>query len=272
MLYFNRKVKLKIGREGQDGKEYENFTIDFQVDKDASAAENSATIVIMNLSPQSRALFEQENNIVELYAGYGDAVKLIFYGDVIEQGATHARQGADWVTTVKATDGGKKMRETKVNVSFKADTKYRDVLNKLVETLGYTTEGLRSIPDDIKFKNGYVASGYVKDNLNILAEKYDMQWSIQDNSLQFMPQNEATSDTAVVINRRHGMISSPIKTDKGIQVASLLNPELKIGRLIELESDILVAEGKSYYKVNKLSHKGNSKEGDFYSIMQVEAI
>lgn len=272
MLYFTRNVKLKIGKEGGSSKEYNDFTIDFQVDKDASAAENTATVVIFNLSKQSRAFFERPDNVIELFAGYGDVLKLIFYGDVIDQGATHARQGADWITTVKATDGGKKLREVKANVSFKADTKYKEILNRLVETLGYTTEGLRSIPDDLKFKNGFTATGYVKDNLNLLAEKYNMQWSIQDNSLIFMPQDEATDETAVVINKKHGMISSPIKTDNGIQVISLLNPELRIGRRIELESVLLEADGKSYYKINKLSHKGNSKEGDFYSLMQVEAI
>lgn len=272
MLYFNRKAKLNIGQEGQTAREYDGFTLDFQVNKDASATENTALIRIFNLSPQSRAHFEQADNIVELFAGYEDNVKMIFKGDVIELGATHQKNGSDWVTTVKANDGGTKLLQTKIAVPFAADTKYSTVLNKLVETLGYTTEGLRSIPDNIKFKNGYVASGFVKDNLNLLAQMADMQWSIQDDSLVFMPQNEATNDTAVVINKKHGLISSPIKSDKGLQVISLLNPELKIGRFIELESELLEKKGQGLYKVNKLIHKGNSREGDFYSIMQVEEI
>lgn len=272
MLYFNRKVKLKIGLEGQTGKEYEGLTVDFQVTKDASAAENSAVINVFNLSRESRAFFEQENNIVELFAGYNDNVKMIFKGDVIEQGATHQKRQSDWLTTVKATDGGKKLLESKIAVSFAADTKYSTVLSKLADALGVTTEGLRSIPDDVKFKNGYVASGFVKDNLNLLAQKIDFEWSMQDTSLVFMPQVEATNETAVVINKQHGLVSSPIKSDKGLQVISLLNPELKIGRLIELESVLLEKEGKTNYKVNKIIHKGNSREGDFYSIMQVEAI
>ncbi len=63
-----------------------------------------------------------------------------------------------------------------------------------------------------------------------------MTWSIQDGQVQMIPNTGYRPGTAIAINVNTGMIGQPIQTEGGILVRCLMNPNIKIGSLIQIDN------------------------------------
>jgi hypothetical protein len=268
MIIFDRIVTCAVSEVGKSGILVEGLRIAFEVKKDGSSKENTAQVQIFNLNEAHRGFLEKTDSSgksplkIVLSAGYSGIAKQIFYGDVTR--VSNQKQGSDWVSNITAADGHKKTQTVKVTQSFKENVTLTQAINYLVDQLGFPKRHIKNIPSD-KFLNGLSFLGYARDELDKLCRKNNLQWFIQDGEITVMPQTTTTDEANVVLSSETGLIGSPEKTEKGVNAKCLLNADVRIGKKVLLQAITI----KGLYKVNSLNHKGNNKDGEFITQMEL---
>lgn len=262
-LLFDRRAIITFGPKGQEGKKIEGLRVKFEIEKTIQKFVNKATITVYNLSRDSRALCERKNLILILSVGYGEMIEDIFTGDISRP--VSRMEGSDWVTTFEVGDGEKAYKEAKVDVTFKEGTSLKDLFLDVAKSFGHQIKDSADLPPD-KLLNGFVASGNSRTVMDDLTRKSGLEWSIQDGGLQITKRGKSTSEEAVLLNSGTGLIGSPIKKDDSYEFTSLLQPKIKPGRKIVVESlDI-----NGTFIGEKVVHKGDTHDKDWFSVIEAK--
>jgi hypothetical protein len=150
------------------------------------------------------------------------------------------------------------------------------VLGGVAEVRQIVAEALRQtgIPSDVTtfpesiYSAGFRFSGKCSDLFSQLAVSTGLSWFIRDGAFNFTGPSSAES---VLLSSSTGMIGSPTpKSDGSVEVKSLLNPAIRVGGSVELQSiylngsytvqsletDIDSGFGGSYYMVLTCRKKG----------------
>jgi hypothetical protein len=274
---FNRSFELNLGgtrvaSQTISGEPTELLRCVFSIELSRARSANTAEISVYNLAETTRAKVSQEALQVELEAGYVGLSSVIFNGK-LETG-TSTREGVDWVTTFQSTDGGKELREGRINLSFKqvnATEAFKRVAEQLGVGLGnaiekMTSGNIRGALTD--FANGLVMSGPAQKELDRLAKMYGYQWSIQAGQLQLLGPDDAISPgDAIILDKDRGMVGTPQAGEKGIvEVRALLNPHLTPGRVVSLRS----RQVTGFYRVEKTNFLGDTRGQDWYADLELK--
>lgn len=70
-----------------------------------------------------------------------------------------------------------------------------------------------------------------------------------------LPTDTVLAGDAVLLSQSSGMIGSPEVTDDGLKITTLLNPALRIGGLVRVDSIIPIYNGD--YKITSLQDMGD---------------
>jgi len=274
---FLRAYRLFIG--GEDGIETSELRISFEIEKSLVGFPNLGRIVVYNLSETNRNKIKDEYSEVILYAGYEGKEALLFKGEL--RNVNHQKIGVDWVTEIFAGDGAKALETSKINKSFVQGTTTDTLFKELVKQLpGVSTGSLDGIKECISKKRSILKtalmSGSVKEFLDLLADNCGFDYSVNDGTLDTVPKNKAIIDTdPYLINQGTGMIGSPEVTEIGAKVSTLLRPEIKTGRLMEITAiSAKINVGNQFFrevtptitgrfKIQKIKHIGDSRDGEW---------
>jgi len=272
-VLFNRDFTIQVGtlkilaREpGEENLTIPTLRVVFSIKKSTASEPNEATIEIYNLSKNNRKLL-QEKDAVIIEAGYTKTLQQIFSGDVTL--ISHIKESVDWVTRIECGDGTKEYRAARINISFGAGTKIKDVLETAVKSmkleLGNTLDkiGLESFrKNKTEFSTGVVLSGLSSDVVSNLMSSAGFQWSIQDKALQVLKPAETTEEEIVFLNAASGLVGTPEIGEKGIVlVKSLLQGEIKPGRKIKIKSKTI----DGFFKIESVIHSGDTWGAEWYS-------
>lgn len=271
-----RKVILDVVPEKGISKRIEDLRIKFDCEKTNESSPNNAKIEIFNLSDTSRATLEAKNTRVRLQIGYlgipktvgagitltglSGNVETVFVGSVVKCTHKYDAGSPDIVTTIEVADGGNRFRNAKLEKGYPPNAKLEQVVNDLIEQMGLNKGAVLGIPKK-KYANGVTFYGLARDHLDTLAKTYGFEWSIQDETLQIIPANDTTAENGIQLDSESGLVGFPSKTAKGVEFTSLIQPRLRPGRKVILNSRIL----KGTFKIRKVKHSGDSHSGDFLS-------
>lgn len=268
-----RKVVLEVIPAVGNGRRIQDLRIKFSCEKQNEGTPNKAEIEIYNLSGATRSIMEAKNTKVRLYVGYlgltknafinaginlNSSVELIFVGNVNK--VTHDIQTPDIITKLEVKDGENAYRNAKIEKGYPPNSTLKNIFKDLNDSMNIPAGSQEVIPD-FKYANGLTLSGLTRDHLDVLCRANGLEWSIQDETLQIIKRKKGTTDFAVVLSAETGLVGTPNKTDKGVEFESLLQPLLRPGRKVKLESKIL----SGTYIVRKVKHEGDSQEGKFTS-------
>jgi hypothetical protein len=263
------------------------------------AAPNTCRVSVYNLSQASRDLFSEEHQAIELYAGYGDSLGMIFVGETTN--VSHERERTGWRTDIYAADGIKAWETLYFRGSFPAGTPSAVVLTEMAKATGlaFTVD---TFDADVLLK-GESFDGRVKDTLDAFCKDRDLEWSIQYGTLEITAKDFPLirDPRIVVLSSDSGMLGQPVitarteesgkksvknkKKDKkeklifGVRVRSLLNHEIIPGRLVQIKSSSAVSPigqilseaapvttGEGVYIARIVRHRGDvglSRIGEF---------
>lgn len=265
-----RDVSFRLGIPGQPGRDLSELRTSFKIEKTSDSKPNQAQITIYNLNKDNRAFVEQEGLFAILEVGYRfekDGRKplreVIFQGDV--GAGSNELSGSDWLTSFEVGDGQVALQNAKFNKTFSKGLSLSSAIDEVAKSLGKPISVVKGVADKV-FKSDLTLSGGAKEILDRLTEDSGLEWSIQDGEVIILPPNESDGQGSVLLSRDSGMIGSPIGREKGIEVTSTLNPKIRPGKAIRIESKYL--EGN--YRVRKVTHQGDSFEGPWTT--RVEAI
>ena len=260
MKQFGRTISLLIGN-GEESIEINGLRIDFDIEKVIKSEPNNATIEIYNLNDSNRDLLtSKEFNRVELYVGYvSDSPKLIFKGDIVK--VVNEKEDLDIITLLKCADGYKAYTQSKTMRTMSAGQTDNDFVEQALKDFK-VARGSVELPNDRALPRGKVFMCDTREVLDKVAKNNNADWSIQDNELVILPKEKAL-DEGFIISSDTGMIGSPRKTDKGIEVTTLCNPEYKIGGLVQIQSRFKEHSGD--FKIQSIRHTGDILADDWFS-------
>lgn len=265
--------------------------IEFEIEKDLKGTPNQCKLTIYNLSVASRDLFKGAPVRVTLEAGYEDAPRLLFLGDL--RFADSDIKGLDWVTTLQLADGGRAYANAKVNKSFTKGTPLRTILDSLARAFGVPLElqGRSSTDLDQRIAAGEVLTGYAADELERLLLPYGFGYSFQNGRLQLLRFDKVLPGELRVIREdtgegggmlgspeidppkirappktgHHGQAHSSAKVPK-LKFKHTLYPELVPGERIQMQSRSVTGT----FKIDSFKHKGDTSGNDW--VTEVQAI
>jgi hypothetical protein len=244
----------------------------FQIEQSLGTAPNTAQISVTNLAEQTRAKVTKKGIETSLEVGYSGRSSVIFRGKL--EAGKNTRDGVDWVTSFQSTDGGKELREKRINLSFK-NVSVAGAIDRVVDALGLgagnakekaAAGNLRGALTE--FANGICLSGPVQRELDRLAKTVGFEWSIQNGQLQFLGPGDAIEPgDAIILDSDRGMIGSPESGEDGIvEVRALLIPQLTPGRVVALSS----RQVSGVYRVEKTTYQGDTRGQDWYADLELK--
>jgi hypothetical protein len=267
---------------GTTAYKYADLHIDFNVMAHRRSKPNTGQFTIYNLSESSRNLFNEEGRAIEFKAGYAGQLNTIFRGTL--KNVRNQYTAPDWTTILFSGDGQKKFDEAIFSKTYSQGTAVETIVKDLALNLGLPSEievGSPGYNQSLLYSASY--SGKTKDVLDTVCRDYGLEWSIQYGVLEVRPYREPRSKdtTAVLLTSQTGMIGSPTVTEKGVKVKSLLNPEIRPGRLIKIDSKSTIISKAGLDKKDKVqsangtficdvcNFSGNNYGGDF--AVEIEA-
>ena len=266
MKQFDRKLKLKlIDTDTNSALELDKLHIDFIVEKTNQANANLAKVLIYNLSENSRGFISKQLQVT-IYAGYQDENQAIFVGRIITDGIIHEFDKGTWATIIDIQDGDEGLNKVKIDKSFEGKVKLSNAIKYLIQEMGLGN-GILRIPD-VSFNNGLALSGFARDRIKELCKKERLVFNVEDGNVNIYSKTETLDNLEILVNADTGLINSPIKKEKGIEFETLLNPEAKIGKVVNLDSRTY----KGKFKITELLHYGTNYTDAFYSKITGEAV
>jgi hypothetical protein len=269
-LLFGRRWRAQI-----DTLLLEGFDVRFEITKSlAPKTPNAAELKIWNLNADHRQrLQELERVYVSIEAGYESATSVLFRGDLRDVVST--RENSDWVTTI-TSDSGRRARKKRIIKSFAPGSSVADVLKHAASALGVRlgNTAQRVVSAKIagtqasKFFNGYALAGAIDEELDRLARSCNLEWSIQDDELQFLDYGEALDQLAIKLEPESGLIGSPEPGNKGIaEVRCLILPDLYPGRRVQMISEHV----RGMYRVETTKHTGSTFGNEWWVDLQLKS-
>ena len=277
---FDRKYSLTITGSTR-AKTIEGLRVVFNITKSLHSFPNLAKIDLYNPNQDSLALLETKYSDISFNAGYVGNVRLLFKGQI--RNVFQRKIGPDRVVTIFAGDGEQDWQNSIFNKTLSENIAIKQVIEEIAasfkDTLTGVLQGLDSPADKLR---GQTLSGSSKDILDQLAEDYGFQWSIQDGSLITVPNDQVLEQSdAVLITGATGMIGSPTVTELGVNVTTLLNPDLLPNRAFKVESnfadvaiggvqfrEIKRTTGEGIYKAFQVVFDGDTHGPNWFSIVE----
>lgn len=304
MKQWKREYKLVAGVRGEEGFKIESagasrpLHISFDLEKSDTQSSNTGTIKISNLSKEHRSVLEKKDCYIELHAGYGDNLGLVFAGGVST--TEEELSNADRELTINVVDGFT-YNDLPGWLSLNGTVTCSEVLNKLIEAMeidsAVITDAAQEKLEEAKYDNGYSYVGKLRAALQNVLRKAGVTYTIQNGILQVYVYGESITPKAYSLSAESGLISIPKKisisqtnsntgssssstssssssssssgtTDKGIpgyEVNFLLNPAVGVNDLIVLKSKNV----SGYFRVQKLTIDGDNYSGDWKCTAQL---
>ena len=284
----NRKYRLLVGDyRNNNGLEITENQITFDINKssDNSQRQNSASIQIYNLSKDSLAQLETDYVAAALYLGYefvGEP-KLVFSGQVVD--CSTRKQGEDRVTQIIMGSGYVELNHQNISKVLSEGRTVKDVFEEIRKTIPNVSKGVyNGINPNSKLIHGYTLSAKVKDELDTLADTYDVEWRIDNDTLYVNDKDRAESENftdAFVISPSTGLIEIPyyssgdkrrdtkdVAKKQGVQLSMLINPDVYAGSIIKIEDTAI----NGWFKVDSVRYSGSYRDGSWLQEVYCSAI
>lgn len=281
-----RQVKLVIGQAGGEAIDLSQLHIKFTVRNATVETLKQADIRIYNVADETAKKIQNEYTRVELHAGYGDNVGLIFQGQVamVKRGKENA---TDSYVDVFGQDGDRAYNNAYLNTSLAKGWTPDDYYNAMMTAAkAYDIQpGFRPTFIGNPATRGAACYGMLRDHMRAFAETQGCEWNIEDGKLNLVPKTSYIPAQVPVINAGTGMVGTPVQTIQGIEVQCLLNPMVKAGGQIQIDNASLATQvqrpnyqpggsaplppagtdADGFYKALCVTHTGDTRGQPFYT-------
>ena len=263
-----RAVDPKSGRS----VEIDHLRVAFKVNRTLKKKPNAVTLILTNLSEDSRAKLQKLLVPVSIKAGYLDNTHEIFSGELTY--GSSILDGTDWITRLQAGDGAKAFQSARISESLAGPAQVSDVMRKAAEALGVGTgnldqklQGLRSVFK--QYTQGVALYGKAEKQFSKVLNPMGYDWSIQGGNLLILGPEEYIGTTAYVLSSNTGLLNSPEVGDNGlVQCKTLMIPDLSPGRPVKLDSKAV----KGLFRIEEIEFVGDSGTSDWGSTLSLKPV
>lgn len=252
----NRIVEVRVGLPGAQGTSFAfPLRVEATAEHTSGRLPNKIKVTLYNLSEDSIRKLEVPGTVVQAFAGE-DVPGLLGRGDVAVKGVRTKIAPPNRVTSLEAGDGRRRWRESELSKSWPPNTTLNQILNEAIVAFG-VPRGFVSprLPLTTKFASGYAWLGRVRDLLDDILAPHSAEWTLKDGQIDILMPGDALPGNAVFLSPSTGLVGAAERTSKGVNFTSLLNPQIRPGKGIQLDS----FAAKGLFRVSKVSHKVDSR-------------
>ena len=227
------------------------FSVEFEIQRNALASVNSASLTIYNLGPRTRSrIYKDRYTLVEywqlvIWAGYKTLSK-VFQGNIYE--AQSFKQGTDWHTKIDAFDGLQGVQNGYTSVTVAADTPRLDIFNRAIDDMPNIIAGFFGTRSEGSTDRGQTLMG---PSVAVLDEQTDGNYFIDNEIAHVLDRDEIIGDTVLLLDSEQ-LLATPKRRETFIDVEILFTPEPQIGHGAEIRSREAIYDGQ--YKIIGFSH------------------
>ena len=291
---FLRSYRLKLGRatgtltyEMRVGEiipgESDGLRITFQATHFAGGAFSVAEITIFNVSSYAERQMlgmgaTRKYEFISLEAGYEGLFGSVFVGQVVNVQRHLEDGGATKGIRFFCKSSAKERDQNTINLTLSPETDPVQIIEACAERFGAEIQFYGDFSELKRRSRGTILQGSPTDCMNELAEAFQFDWMVENGAIKIIKKDFALPNQVYVISAGTGMIGSPVVSDTEVGIRYALNPKIKLGDTIKLESmaprfefsgaffyDIPRTIGEGFYKVNSLVFAGDS-HGDQWEV------
>lgn len=215
------------------------FTFSMDVNREASAQQNTGRFSFKNLGPSTRNRIAKDryNTIdywrIQVFAGYetGSMYEL-FRGNITE--AFSYKEGTDWNTEIEAYDAAWAIQNGHIATTVAGGASLKDTVGKVIESLPNLFQG--AIGGDIgiapSLDRGQVLLG---PSIDVLADLVGEDKIVIDmETVNILSKDEILGRGGVTVI--DALLESPRRRETVLEAKTLFSPEIRIKRLVELRT------------------------------------
>ena len=169
-----------------------------------------------------------------------------------------------------------------VTVSYDGKTGAKFISDQLLSPLGlsidYTEDALTILQGKTYFD--FSESGMSLRSATVFLNRFDLGFTIEENGKGLVykldspreKDSQRTSENA--FNQNNGLVGSPVITRTGVEIVSLLRPEVELLQAIFVESQTINETLQkaelltNKYYVKAISHKGDTHSDDWFTELE----
>jgi cell wall-associated NlpC family hydrolase len=242
--FFGRRYRITVSDDSGNALDVSDLHCIFNIIKTIQMEPNSSEISIYNLNAKTENEIMMTGKRVTVEAGYeGTQFGLIFDGDIL-QAIREREDGTTFKLTIIALDSDRAVNFDIANFSVARGQTARSVVENIVNA-AKNPVSIGSISDKLKgqtLPRGKVIFGKASDYLRQIAKTYNLQYYMNDGSLNLISLDELPSDEIFELSPKSGLIGTPEQTDYGISGQCLLNPQIKLNSLIHVDNSLVRAK------------------------------
>lgn len=283
---FLRNYRLKIGRStgsrvyemrpSETNPAQDGLRITFQVTHFAGGAFSIAEITIYNVSRYAERQMLGDGStgkyeFISLEAGYDGLFGSIFVGQITNVQLHLEDGGATRGIRFFCKSSAKERDQNLINLTLSPETDPVQIIEACADSFGAEIQFYGDFSGLKRRSRGTVLQGSPTACMNELGETFAFDWMVENGAIKIIKRDFALDNQVYVISASTGMIGSPVVSDTEVGIRYTLNPKIKLGDTIKLESmaprfefsgaffyDIPRTIGEGYYKVYSLVFAGDS--------------
>lgn len=243
-----RSASIVVADATGNGIDLSDFKVRFEVRRGDMQTPNSADVRVFNLSDTTASAIRAEFTQLAIQAGYGENLALIFRGSICQTRKGRIDQKDSYVD-ITAADGDEAYNYSSIAITLAANSTPAQGLQAIIQAMGTAALGgapssappvtagtpAPSLPQNASLR-ARTYFGLSRDELRDFAATHGINWSIQNGAVTLVPDGTYLPGAPVLITPSTGLIGVPEQTEHGLAVRVLLNPQIKIGQLVQLDS------------------------------------
>ena len=262
----NYKAVFEIG-EKRENERYPSieitieppFTMSAEIDVGISrTTSNIAKLQFINLSEDVKNLLymdmwnrSKKYVYLELYAGYGDTMPVVFKGDIFSCTSYKEGGSTDFITEMMTTTGYQILRYGYVNATFTKGTKLEDIIRYSTDNGKYAKVG-HITPDISPLKRDKT---FIGQPLDIIQREYGgYSVYVYNDEINILGDRDVVPGEVLIFSDKTGLLGSPRRGDGFIEWDSVFEPQIQIGQAVVLNSSTMPWLNRAY-KVLRVVHK-----------------
>lgn len=266
-----RIVEALIGPPGSAGLKFTQEYMTGSVKSFRGSKPNEATLTIHNLSEGTIAQLEAPGQVLQILAGETIPGSL-FIGDITTRGVVTKNQQPERTTTITAKDGRRTYRDLQLSKSYPPNTPVANVVQDILTAATLPPHSLALNPSNVypadSFPAGWAFQGRWRQALTEILAPRGFYWTIQGKVLFVLNDSSTSPGNVPSITPQTGLIGSPVRTKKGANVVSVLNPGIVAGRGLQVTSQFF----NGLYRAAVVTHQFDSDGVKWTSTAQCEVI
>jgi hypothetical protein len=239
----------------------------FEIEQTSNRGTNKAKVELFNLSPLQRGVLEQPGAFLTITAGYVGNVGLLFQGSIAKQGVSTKLVPPNRITTVTAGEGELEIQGTEIRESFGAGVTNRQIIERVAALMGLGIKDAALIPL-LTYGLGQAYASRADLVLDQIVRDIGAAWSIQAGQIQILTGEQATTDDVILIRKDSGLIGAAAPTKDAVEFTSLLQPPLRPGRKVQVES----LDVTGLFRLDEIKHTGDYRATPWFSRCKATAV